>query len=121
VSVTIKKVQGVESVNVSLNKGLATVELKPSNTVLLQKLKDVVKKNGFTPKDAVVKAVGRLTTSAEHKPLFTVAGTGEVFQVESAIELKRLMGKSLLVEGSIPESQAILRLKSADAVTSASK
>jgi copper chaperone CopZ len=38
VDVALKKVAGVESVEVSLKKGLATVRLKPGNTVSVAQL-----------------------------------------------------------------------------------
>ena len=38
VNVALKKVHGVESVEVSLNKGLATVKLKPGNAVAVPQL-----------------------------------------------------------------------------------
>lgn len=126
-SVAIKKVTGVQAVTVSLNKGVATINFKTGNTVRMQQLRDAVKKNGFTPKDAVVNAVGQLTTTDDHKLMFTVAGTGERFQVVSegarvsAAEASRLLGTSVLVEGTVPENQAVLRLNSVDAVTNASK
>ncbi|MDQ6760621.1 MAG: heavy-metal-associated domain-containing protein, partial [Acidobacteriota bacterium] len=48
VRVALKKFSGVESVDVSLNKGLATVKLKPGNSVEPQQFWDAVRKDGFT-------------------------------------------------------------------------
>ena len=44
---------------VSLEKGLAKVAMKPDNKVTLTQLQNVVKKNGFAPKSAHVKLNGR--------------------------------------------------------------
>ena len=44
---------------VSLEKGLAKVEMKPENKITLIQLQNVVKKNGFAPKSAHVKLNGR--------------------------------------------------------------
>jgi copper chaperone CopZ len=60
VDVALKKVAGVESVEVSLNKGLATVKLKPGNTVSLPQLWEVIHKNGYTPKSTAVSVRGEL-------------------------------------------------------------
>ena len=61
VDVALKKVAGVESVEVSLNKGLATVKLKPGNTVSVPQLWELIHKNGYTPKTTVVTVRGELT------------------------------------------------------------
>ena len=55
VDVALKRVAGVESVEVSLNKGLATVKLKPGNTVSVPQLWELIHKNGYTPKATAVR------------------------------------------------------------------
>ena len=60
VDVALKKVAGVESVGVSLNKGLATVKLKSGNTVSVPQLWELIHKNGYTPKTTVVSVRGEL-------------------------------------------------------------
>ena len=62
VDVALKKVAGVETVEVSLNKGLATVKLKPDNTVSVPQLWELIHKNGYTPKTTVVLVRGELTS-----------------------------------------------------------
>jgi copper chaperone CopZ len=47
---SLKKIAGVKEVTVSLNKGTATLELKPGNKVTVKKIKEVIRVNGFTPK-----------------------------------------------------------------------
>ena len=59
VDVALKKVAGVETVEVSLNKGLATVKLKPGNTVSIPQLWELIHKNGYTPKATIVFLCGR--------------------------------------------------------------
>jgi len=51
---SLKKIGGVEDVKVSLNDGKAIISLKPGNTVTLEQIQDIVRKNGFTPKEANV-------------------------------------------------------------------
>lgn len=51
---SLKKMQGVKGVKVSLNQGTATVELKPGNKVTVEDIKKVVRKNGFTPKETKI-------------------------------------------------------------------
>lgn len=59
----LKKFAGVESVEVSLNKGLAAVKLKPGNSVTPDQFWDAVKKNGFTAKETHVVVRGDLTST----------------------------------------------------------
>ena len=63
VDVAFKKVAGVDSVEVSLNKGLATIKLKPGNTVSVPQLWQLLHDKGYTPKTTTVSARGDLTIS----------------------------------------------------------
>ena len=54
VSVDIKRFSGVEVVDMSLNKGLAGVKLKPGNTVAPGDFWEAIRKDGFTPKETRV-------------------------------------------------------------------
>jgi copper chaperone CopZ len=60
VDVALKKVAGVESVEVSLNKGLMSGKLKPGNTVSVPQLWELIHKNGYTPKTTAVSVRGEL-------------------------------------------------------------
>jgi copper chaperone CopZ len=60
VDVALKKVAGVDSVEVSLNKGLATVKLRPGNTVSVPQLWELIHKNGYTPKMTLVSVRGQV-------------------------------------------------------------
>src|SRR5262249_23900744 len=97
-------VQGVDTVEVSLNKGLATMTLKDGNTVTMKQLRDAIGKNGFTTKGSNVVATGQLL---EHAGLVLHAsGSNEEFSLvpdgAGAID-KALVGKSVTVEGAVPE------------------
>ena len=74
VDVALKKVAGVETVEVSLNKGLATVKLKPGNTVSVPQLWELIHKNGYTPKVTIVSVRGDLV-SDNGRPELKVSGT----------------------------------------------
>ena len=73
----MRKVQGVESVEVSLKKALASIRLRPDNRVTLAQLRQLVKSNGFTSRDIAVTVTGELGQAADGVTL-TVAGTGTV-------------------------------------------
>ena len=60
VDVALKKTPGVDSVDVSLNKGLATVKLKPGNTVSVPQFWQLLHEKGYTPKATAVSVRGEL-------------------------------------------------------------
>jgi copper chaperone CopZ len=78
VSVAVKKIDGVQSVNVSLKNGLVTIELAVGNHLTLPELRRVITSNGFSPKEATVVVDGALDT-ASGTPSFRMDGTNETF------------------------------------------
>src|SRR4051812_28413458 len=77
VYVALKKVPGVDSVDVSLNKGLATVKLKPGNTVTVPQLWKLIHDQGYTPKATTVLVRGELSGDSA-KPQLKVTGANVV-------------------------------------------
>ena len=76
VSGALKKLSGVDAVDVSLNKGLATVKLKPGNTLKPADLWETVRKNGFTSKETAVVVRGEMQAGK-----FKVSGTNQFFEI----------------------------------------
>ena len=72
----MRKVDGVESVDVSLERASAAINLRPGNRITLAQLRQIIKNNGFVSKDVQVTAAGTPAT-IEGRPAFTVDGTGE--------------------------------------------
>jgi copper chaperone CopZ len=105
VDVALKKVAGVESVEVSLDKGLATVKLKPGNTVSVAQLWELIHKNGYTPKATVVSVKGDLA-KANGQLQLRVSGTKETLTLTAdpknpaayGSALKKL-NQSVVIEG----------------------
>lgn len=56
----LKKIQDIKDVSVSLNEGYAEVTLKPGNSVTMDKIRQVIREGGFTPKDATVLVSGTI-------------------------------------------------------------
>jgi copper chaperone CopZ len=75
VSVAIKKLDGVESVNVSLEKASADIRLKPDNRITLPQLRQIIKNNGYPTKDAQVTARGRIVEQNGTRVLDLFNGT----------------------------------------------
>ena len=57
-SVAIKKLDGVESVDVSLERASADIRLKPGNAITLPQLRRIIRQAGYPTKDAQVEARG---------------------------------------------------------------
>ena len=104
--VSLKSVSGVDSVDVSLEKGLAVVKMKPGNVTTLKQLNDAVTRNGFTMKDSTAAVVGEVTVT-DGKPALRVSGSNEVLQLlpqsGAAPNANSMGGKTVVVEGTIPE------------------
>jgi copper chaperone CopZ len=77
VHVALKKVTGVESVDVSLNQGLATVKMNPGNKITVPQLWQIIHSQGYTPKATTVLVRGTMA-GTPGKPELKVLETGEV-------------------------------------------
>ena len=105
--VSLKSVAGVESVDVSLEKGLAAVTMKPGNTTTLKQLQDAITKNGFTMKQSKATVTGTILV-ANGKTQLKVSGSNDVLQLvpqsQSVPNASSMQGKSVVVAGTIPEA-----------------
>jgi copper chaperone CopZ len=102
VRVALMKCSGVESADVSLNKGLATVKLKPGNTIRPSEFWEAIRKNGNTPKATHVTVRGEVEAAGTQ---LKVSGSNEVFKLNAApavaSQLKNAVGKVATVEGTL--------------------
>ena len=105
--VSLKSVSGVDSVDVSLAKGLASVSMKPGNTASLKQLQEAISKNGFTMKDSPAIISGAVVVT-NGKTQLQISGSHELLTLvpesQSSSDVTPLSGKSVLVEGTIPEA-----------------
>ena len=104
--VSVKSVAGVESVDVSLAKGLASVKMKPGNTVTLKQLQSAITKNGFTMKDSTLTVEGTVVVEAGRVQL-KVSGSNEMLDLvpqRQVAPAATLNGKSVTVTGVVPET-----------------
>jgi hypothetical protein len=97
----------VDTVNVSLEKGLATVTLKLGNTATLKQLQEAVAKNGFTMKRSEASVIGRIVNNAGKLQL-QVSGSSDILELvpgaNSGLDAATLSGKTVIVAGEIPEA-----------------
>jgi copper chaperone CopZ len=105
VDVALKKVPGVDTVEVSLNKGLATVKLKPGNTVSVPQLWELIHRNGYTPKATSVSVRGELAAMNGQTEL-RVSGTKDTLPLAvdpknptALSEAAKRPGQTVIVQG----------------------
>ncbi len=117
VNVALKKVAGVESVDVSLNKGVATVKLKAGNGVTVSQLWQLIHEKGYSPKATTISVRGSIA-SAQGQLQLKVSGSGEVLPLAAdqknlqAFEgVSKNIGKAVSVEGlMLPEKNLKARV-----------
>jgi copper chaperone CopZ len=82
IRVAVQKVEGVESVELSLERAQADIRLRPENRVVLDDFRRIVKANGFEPRQAVVTVIGA-AREAQGKLQLDVAGTAQSLVVSA--------------------------------------
>ena len=102
VGVALKKLKGVDTVEVKLNAGLAIVHLKSGNRISLQDMKKVISDHGFTPGDAVVKFTGTVN-SENGKTWIEVSDVNEVLNLDEAAanSVSSQIGKTVMLQGKV--------------------
>ena len=102
VRVALMKFQGVEAADVSLNKGLATVKLKPGTSIRPSEFWEAIRKNGNTPKITRVTVRGEVLAGGNQ---FKVTGSNEVFALKAAQDVLQQLtaaaGKTMTLEGTL--------------------
>ena len=107
--VAVRKLDGVRSVTVSLNDGYADILLASQNTVTVERIREAIRRNGFTPREARVRVSGTVVRQGEQL-LLQVPGSGAAFLlVGSPDALEHLApgaaGSPVILDGTVPESQ----------------
>jgi copper chaperone CopZ len=106
IHVSMKGIQGVNTVDVDLNTGLVSIKLTPGNSATMRQFNEAVEKNGFTHKDASVVVRGQLSGSTQ-APFLDVTGTNDryaLMPLTAGSDISGLLGKTVLVDGVIPQS-----------------
>ena len=106
--VSLKAVTGVDSVVVSLEKGVASVRMKPGNTATLQQLQDAITKNGFAMKASKATVAGSVL-AGDGKTQLKVSGSNDLLELLPASQsvplASSMQGKSVIASGIISEAQ----------------
>lgn len=106
--VSLKAVTGVDSVDVSLEKGVASVRMKPGNTATLKQLQDAITKNGFAMKASKATVAGSVL-AGNGKTQLKVSGSNDLLELLPASQsiplASSMQGKSVIASGIISEPQ----------------
>jgi hypothetical protein len=108
VRVSLESVSGVDAVDVSLDKGLASVKMEPGNATTFRQLQEAITKNGFTMKPSNVSVAGKVVMT-NGQPQLQVSGSNDVVRLipesSQTVKVNELAGKSVLVEGTLNEAE----------------
>jgi copper chaperone CopZ len=106
IHVSMKGIEGVNTVDVDLNTGLVTIKLAPGNSASMRQFNQAVEKNGFTHKDADILVKGKLTGTAS-APVLEVSGTSDRYTLSpmaANLDIASLLGKTVTVGGVLPQA-----------------
>lgn len=85
----LKKLEGVEKVDIKVNQGLAEITLKPGKKLEEKALREAVKKAGFTPREIKRETDGKQPQKDLSMLILNVKGmmcSGCVYNVKNALE-----------------------------------
>ena len=106
--VSLKSVPGVDAVDVSLERGLADVRMKPGNTATFKQLQEAITKNGFTMKPSNVSVAGKIVMT-NGQPQLQVSGSNDLLNLipdpPKKTNVKAMAGKPVLVVGTLKEAE----------------
>ena len=105
--VSLKSVSGVDAVDVSLEKGRASVKMKPGNTATFKQLQEAITKNGFTMKPSSVSVAGKIVL-VNGQPKLQVSGSNDLVSLipenPQTAGANAMADKQVLVEGTLNEA-----------------
>ena len=85
----IKKVEGVEKLEINVNNGTARITVKKDQTLSIEALEKAVKDGGFTPQGVSLTVMGRLT-ERDGRTVLTIPDSEQVFLVEQNEQLGKI-------------------------------
>jgi hypothetical protein len=125
VRVAVGELEGVAALSVSVEDGLARLDLQPDNRLSLARLRHLIEESGFAPREAVVTARAEVQVTGGRLRV-TISGVDETFDVEPAAgaaavvaRLKQQAGRRVVIRATVPppapgRATPILRVTSAE-------
>jgi copper chaperone CopZ len=103
----LKSVSGVDAVDVSLEKGNASVKMKPGNAATFKQLQEAITRNGFTMKSSSLSVAGKIVL-VNGQPRLQVSGSNDLVNLvpdsSQTPNVNTLAEKLVLVEGTLNEA-----------------
>ncbi|NNF26956.1 MAG: heavy-metal-associated domain-containing protein [Gemmatimonadetes bacterium] len=100
----MEKLEGVNSAEVSLNDGEVLVALDEENHVQLERLREVIRDQGFTPREADIRARGTVE-AGEGRLVFRIPDNDKVVVLEGEPQvlesLEGRKGEPLVLEARV--------------------
>ena len=104
----LKKIDGTTKAQVSLNEGLAAIDLAAKNTVQLGTIREAIRESGFSAEESTIQATGTLKQNAG-RWVFEI-GNGERFVLEKRAEgdpiYQDLKPGRATITGLVPKGEA---------------
>ena len=94
----LKRLRGVESVELDAEKSVVRIALAEGNRVKLEAIRDAIKATGYTPGDATLEARGKVSGKQ-----FALTVTNQIFEIEG--EALPAEGAAT-IHGAVPASAA---------------
>lgn len=108
--VALQKLDGVDSVQVSLNDGFALVRFGPASHATVAQVQEAIRKNGFTPKSADVQIRGRVLEDGGRVTLVVPGQPGGFALADHPLATgalaglrARAAGREVEIHGTVPE------------------
>lgn len=105
--VSLKSVSGVDAVDVSLEKGSASVKMKPGNAATFKQLQEAITRNGFTMKSSSLSVAGKIVL-VNGQPRLQVSGSNDLVNLvpdsSQTPSVNALAEKLVVVEGTLNEA-----------------
>lgn len=100
----MKRMDGVQSAVLDLNKGEANLLFIEQHTTSLKQIQESIMDGGFSPKDARIKVRGKVQNVDGEWQLTTESGDLFVFDDTDASAVELIDGKTTTIEGIVAES-----------------
>ena len=101
----MKKLDGVESVSVSLNDGRVLIRFAPDNSVTIAELRRAIRNQGFSPKEATLTVSARIEMRGGGL-VAIVPGSGVTYAVTAGPDVRERLsgaaGSTVVLEGEVP-------------------
>jgi hypothetical protein len=105
----MKRLPGVTDVQVSLKAATTTIVLGETNTITLDQLRDIIRKNGFKPGESQIRATGKVIEDQGRVAvdLAPAKATLILSNPSNEADARRMLGSTVEVSGGVSEGHSL--------------